>query len=279
MKIIKIAKLLYHYINYTDIYSLYDGFTSDDYFNTFRSMISLEDYPKVVFLARKIGLKKDPEKLLPKLNNLFIFCDIEFGDNENYIECENCEGSGEERCFENDGRGYTICNQCGGDGVIECDECGGGGETFDGEGICDKCYGQGELSCDYCDGDGSNNCDECNGRGESMCSYCDGSGDVESSEYVPYVVNQYVSYNQNLRTSLEQSIIRNEEYFHESQDISDFLIYTETTHATGDYTDQIDHKFINESYVNGFADIDVVSLKGGKLYVYDLTLPADKFLS
>lgn len=279
MKLIKIAKLLYHYINSTVLYSLYDGFTRDDYFNQFRSMVSLEDYPKIVFLAREIGLKKDPEKLLPKLNNLFIFCDIVFDDDETYIECEGCDGSGEERCYDCDGAGAIICDKCDGWGEVTCDKCDGNGETFDGEGICDKCDGSGEVTCDKCDGDGNYQCGKCDGYGGVTCGECGGNGEVETFEYVPYVINQYVSYNQNLKTSLEQSMIRNEEYFHESKDISDFLIYTETINATGDYTNQIDHKFINESYVNGIVDIDEVSLDGDKLCVYDLTLPADKFLS
>ena len=279
MKLIKIAKLLYHYINSTVLYSLYDGFTRDDYFNQFRSMVSLEDYPKIVFLAREIGLKKDPEKLLPKLNNLFIFCDIVFDDDETYIECEGCDGSGEERCYDCDGAGAIRCDKCDGYGEVTCDKCDGNGETFYGEGICDKCDGSGEERCYDCDGDGNYQCGKCDGYGGVTCGECEGNGEVETSEYVPYVINQYVSYNQNLKTSLEQSMIRNEEYFHESKDISDFLIYTETINATGDYTNQIDHKFINESYVNGIVDIDEVSLNHGNLCVYDLTLPADKFLS
>lgn len=46
----------------------------------------------------------------------------------NMVDCNMCDGKGEEDCSSCDGSGRRGCNYCGGSGEYDCDDCGGDGE-------------------------------------------------------------------------------------------------------------------------------------------------------
>jgi hypothetical protein len=89
-------------------------------------------------------------------------------DGDGYVECDNCDGRGNVECNNCEGRGEIECPECDGDGRQmgddeweDCESCNGKGETE-----CEYCNGGGENTCDYCNGDQQAQCDKCDGQGE-----------------------------------------------------------------------------------------------------------------
>jgi hypothetical protein len=78
---------------------------------------------------------------------------------EGSIECNKCIGNGTVNCETCNGDGrievdgedneYVECDYCYGSGEIGCDECGGSGNEY-----CENCDGRGTEDCSTCDGDG-----------------------------------------------------------------------------------------------------------------------------
>ena len=74
------------------------------------------------------------------------------------IECNKCIGNGTVNCETCNGDGrievdgedneYLDCDYCYGSGEIGCDECGGSGNEY-----CENCDGHGTEDCSTCDGD------------------------------------------------------------------------------------------------------------------------------
>lgn len=280
MKLISIAKLLYNRANDSNLFVLYDSFMKSKILEDIRNVMSPGDIVKTIFLAREIGEKRNPEELLPKLDNIFIFSIIEFGDNENWIECRKCNGHGEYRCDYCDD-GSISCDTCDESGVVECEECGGEGELVDGE-TCDGCDGSGEQSCQDCGGDGYVSCPECRGRGYVGCEECDGEGEVISSDYIEYTIYTYASINQNLLTTLEKNWIRNKPFLYAANDETSFIL-DETSAKAGDGdTESVKHEFMNETYLNGIENsLDTLRITGRqvpKIIDFTLNYPDNKFL-
>lgn len=95
----------------------------------------------------------------------------EMCDGNDWLECPQCEGSGE----------YQItCDECTrfrpAVGKITCTDCDGDGfKIEDGAEVkCSECDGGGEIDCRGCDGHGeiTEDCERCSGRGEIRCPEC-----------------------------------------------------------------------------------------------------------
>ena len=154
----------------------------------FKSMLTPVEVVKLVFITKKVLNNEDPRTIMSKLdNNLFLFSTVEFGDNTQEEECEECYG---------DGR-YD-CRNCDGEGEEDCPECDGDGEDSDGH-TCSECQGGGKVTCGECDGEGRIDCD-----------YCDSNGYVSTDEYVPYDLGGYISYDENLKNEIQSRIMRND---------------------------------------------------------------------
>jgi len=154
----------------------------------FKSILKPIDLIKLVFITKKISNNEDPTELISELDNIFIFSTVEFGDDNQDIDCEECMGDG---TYE--------CRNCDGGGEEDCEECGGSGEVGDEGDACDECQGGGKVTCSDCDGEG-----------QQECGYCDGQGHVPTNDYVPYDLSYYVSYDNQLKTTLEQKLLRND---------------------------------------------------------------------
>lgn len=86
--------------------------------------------------------------------------------NNGYVNCDECDGTGELNCDECDGHGTLTCETCYGSGIDpeseddeECWDCNGSGDR-----TCWKCNGNEITDCPECV-DGLVNCDECDGVG------------------------------------------------------------------------------------------------------------------
>lgn len=277
MKILQLANVLYRAAKTTDLFSLYNQFRSNSFLKPIYDRVDIEDIPKIVFLARDIGMNKDINKSLKKLDYLYIFSIIEFGDTSNDIDCPVCDGEGRNRCDECGGTGSVKCQTCRGGGEIDCSKCDGYSDYYNDDN-CRYCSGSGVESCPDCDGDGSFDCGECGGGGDFICFKCKGDGYIETDEFLPFTTYQYISYDENLKVSLEQSILRNEPYyFNENDDV--LIIYHKDIPAGAEYTDEINHKYEKESYVNGFGGLENLTYEKGLIRDYDLTIPNDKFFN
>ena len=92
-------------------------------------------------------------------------CEACFSNN-GYVNCDECDGTGELNCDECDGHGTLTCETCYGSGIDpeseddeECWDCNGSGDR-----TCWKCNGNEITDCPECI-DGLVNCEECDGVG------------------------------------------------------------------------------------------------------------------
>lgn len=277
MRLIKLAKFLYRNVGDSNTSTLYEQLFKDNIFEPLLRSVTPQEIIKIIFLASEIGNNGNPEELLTKLNNLYIFSIISFGDDENWIECESCFGNRVVECGDCSGRGYFDCEQCDG-GDVRCDTCDGYGKLEDGE-TCPDCDGEGNNKCEYCDGEGEYECEYCYGTGQNDCPDCGGEGEIETDEYVPYNIFLYASYDTNLRTSLERSMVRNVEFLTAPTSNKTFYIYIESVNAGDGDSGLIDHKYKNTDFVNGVDEIDnlVISKEGKKIKDFNLLLPDNRF--
>jgi hypothetical protein len=181
-----------------------------------------------VFVAVYFILNRQSQ--LPALEafliNLYVTT-IDLYEDTQYIEveCDECDGSGDEHCSSCDGDGRKECDTCDGDGNIECETCDGEGteectycdgkgtdtdteeddegndvevevecSSCDGRGTeyCRDCGGGGNFECPTCDGSGNFECEDCGGYGSHTCGYCDGNGQRESSDLKYIIRRSYV---------------------------------------------------------------------------------------
>ena len=83
-----------------------------------------------------------------------------------WVNCNECHGSGVKECYSCHGSGQKECRRCFGDGVIDkgtifSPDTNGRGHT------CPECGGRGNKKCTECYGKGNNgNCFRCEGRGQ-----------------------------------------------------------------------------------------------------------------
>lgn len=170
------------------------------------------DIIKVIYITYFILNRTiDTKEMENILNNLYVLTvDLYEDKNKIDIECDVCDGTGEEECSVCSGDGSVECSYCDGEGEIECYDCygektedcrccdGSGNETeeddegeeievscscCDGKGTedCRSCGGNGSFECEECGASGTERCGECDGRGEVACQYCY-DGYVDSSE-------------------------------------------------------------------------------------------------
>ncbi len=119
----------------------------------------------------------------------------ETDNNEKYISCDDCRGSGDVICSSCRGTGQQTCNTCGGDSVAKCTRCpkciwcdGNGVKTVNGtltlcshcssgKGDCSVCSNKRDIVCYNCVG-GTTVCSKCS-AGKRPCKSCDGTGKIE----------------------------------------------------------------------------------------------------
>lgn len=119
-------------------------------------------------------------KLADKLIDRLLFAEVFYHSDEDFIEeCDNCNGTGNQRC-----------ETCLGDGETDCGECDGSGEDAEGS-PCDECQGGGRVECYNCDGSGETNCDDCGGRGEL------------NTDNTVYYIETICTWNNKLKSALE----------------------------------------------------------------------------
>lgn len=192
----------------------------------FKSILKPIDLIKVVFLAKKELDGEDLTKIISELdNNIFIFSTVTFESNEQTIDCEVCLGDGS-----------VTCRVCQGSGEMDCDDCDGTGED-DEDDTCDYCQG-GEVKCIFCDGDGSRSCDNCDGQGYN-----------DTTEYVPYEFNYYVSYDESLKITLEQKLLRNNTEEPTLNSKKTFLLSIDSVGVNEGDSERIDNNWENSTHL------------------------------
>lgn len=277
MKLIKLAKFLYKNVGNSNTTVLYEQLFKDNIFEPLLKSVTPQEIIKIIFLASEIGNNGNPEALLSKLDRLYVFSIVKFEDDENWIECDTCGTDGVVECSDCYGRGYEDCDECDG-GNVTCDTCDGYGELEDGE-TCPECDGRGHNKCEYCDGEGEVECEYCYGTGQQDCPDCGGEGEIETDEYVPFEMILYVSYDDNLRTSLERSMVRNEEFLTAPTSNKTFHLDIVFRNAGDEDTDMIDHKYTKTEFVNSVDETDNLVIMNKRITNYDLLEVNPKFFS
>jgi hypothetical protein len=193
----------------------------------FASMLEPIDLIKLVFIAKKISEGEDPREIIPDLDtNLFLFSTVEFGDSNQQIDCEECMGDGS-----------SECTWCDGAGEVDCDECDGSGEDEEGN-SCDECQGGGKVECNNCDGEGT-----------QECGYCDGQGYNDTEDYVPYDLGYYVSYDENLKNTLQRKLLRNDTEDPEFNSKKTFLLAVNEVGVKDGDSESIDDNYANTTHL------------------------------
>ena len=196
----------------------------------FKSILKPIDLIKVVFLAKKELDGEDLTKIISELdNNIFIFSTVTFDSNEQTIDCEECLGDGS-----------VTCRTCQGSGEMDCVFCDGTGEAdeADEDDGCVFCDGGGETECTSCDGDGSKSCDNCDGKGYN-----------DTTEYVPYEFNYYVSYDESLKITLEQKLLRNNTEEPTLNSKKTFLLSIDSVGVNEGDSESIDNNWENSTHL------------------------------
>jgi hypothetical protein len=161
---------------------------------------------KIISLSKNLYLNiisfyEDDEEIVTECGN----CD------DGFIDCSDCDGTGNVDCRYCDGDGKVECDGCSGEGTEECRYCDGTGKETeteeddegdevevevdctvcggDGTENCRDCGGQGDFECSECLGKGRETCGTCDGGGNEICDWCDGSGEEHTGDY-RYIVNR-----------------------------------------------------------------------------------------
>lgn len=204
--------------------------TSQDHF--LQLLLSKVNYQvdkiKILYIVYYIlNMPFNEDEIKNIINNLYVLSvDLYEDKNRIDVECDECDGTGEQNCRECRGDGSVDCRYCDGDGNIECYDCygdgteecrccdGNGTETeeddegeeievscscCDGKGTedCRSCGGQGSFGCDECGSRGTQKCDECSGYGQVSCTYCYEGYQESSEEYYKVEKRSIVMYGTN----------------------------------------------------------------------------------
>jgi hypothetical protein len=248
MKLITFAKALKPFIKKDySLEAIYREICSNSSI-PFKSILKPIDLIKVVFLAKKYLDGEDLTKIISELdNNIFIFSTVTFDSNEQTIDCEVCLGDGS-----------VTCRNCQGSGEMNCDDCDGTGEN-DEDDACDYCQGGGEVECVFCDGDGSRSCDNCDGKGYN-----------DTTEYVPYEFNYYVSYDESLKITLEQKLLRNNTEEPGYNFKNTFLLSIDSVGVNEGDSESIDNNFENSTHL---LEIITENVSDDLIYGNDRIIP------
>jgi len=248
MKLITFAKALKPFIKKDySLEAIYREICSNSSI-PFKSILKPIDLIKVVFLAKKYLDGEDLTKIISELdNNIFIFSTVTFDSNEQTIDCEVCLGDGS-----------VTCRNCQGSGEMNCDDCDGTGEN-DEDDDCDYCQGGGEVECVFCDGDGSRSCDNCDGKGYN-----------DTTEYVPYEFNYYVSYDESLKITLEQKLLRNNTEEPGYNFKNTFLLSIDSVGVNEGDSESIDNNFENSTHL---LEIITENVSDDLIYGNDRIIP------
>lgn len=94
----------------------------------------------------------------------------------NILSCSTCRGMGKLNCSLCRKSGYVLCSRCT-NGYLRCSSCDGSRNERDYNNraiICRRCNGSGTEMCYNCNGSGKIVCSNCNGYGEITCNTCAG---------------------------------------------------------------------------------------------------------
>jgi len=233
--------------------SIYRTIMTNEHLNFINKMFNPNEIPVLVFVAYEILMGNDNPKIVGEIyNNLFLFNIIEFGDTQNDIDCNSCDGTGKQDC-----------DYCNGDGSIECNTCEGSGEDDEG------------YTCDTCDGDGIEECDDCDGNGTFFCDECGASGHITVYDRIPFTSTIYASYNTKLKQILESKLLRNEDMdnFNVGSDNSLLVLEINEIYVDDSRSEDINDVFANKSYIGNILERDEINLqKNGYYKVTDPSL-------
>lgn len=235
MKLIALAKALQPFIQKNvSLEGIYKEILTNKSL-PFTTMLKPIDLIKLVFITKKISNNEDPREMMTQLdNNLFVFSTVEFGSDNQTIDCEYCMGDGN---YE--------CTSCDGTGEVDCDECDGSGEDEEGD------------SCHECQGGGKVDCNNCSGEGNEECDYCNGNGYTDTDEYIPYDIGYYVSYDTQLKTTLEQNLLRNDTEDPEFTSKKTFLLSVDETGVNEGQSESIRSEFAETTQLLEISDEDI----------------------
>jgi len=257
MRLIAIAKSIQPFLkNSKDINAVYKTIIDNpnlDFIN--KILNSSVDFIILVFLAHKIskGESVNQSTISNIKNNLFLFNKIEFENENSQIECSDCGGDGNISCDECNGDGYFRCDECYGNGEVECPDCDGQGSDEE-DNTCENCGGSGKVDCSECYGEGTTDCSNCR-NGQEDCNNCNGNGEVDTDEYIPYNITIYASYRTQLKDEVNYQILRNNPIkFDDSYSDECLMIYRRDYGAGEGQSEEINHKFQDESYFDEIID-------------------------
>jgi hypothetical protein len=239
------------------------------------------DFITLCFLTYKIskGENVDTNVLDEIKKNLFLFNEIEFHDENSHMNCDVCDGNGSVDCDYCDGSGKEGCDECDGDGDVYCPECDGDGESEDGE-KCDECNGSGKVDCSHCGGEGNTDCNYCE-YGSQDCENCNGRGEIPTSDYIPYTVSVYASYNTTLKDKIIYKSNRNKKG--SVHDDNCLLVYRRDYVAGEGESGEINHIFQNNTYCDSIEDENIDSVLSTRAGTFnfrptELIFISDKFM-
>lgn len=258
---------------------IYRIIMTNNHLDFIKKLIQPDNLPILVLTTYQIAIGNDDEKIVGKIkNNLYAFNSFEFGDIENEVDCDYCDGAGETTCDYCEGNGTIECSDCGGEGEVDCEDCGGSGEDEE-ENKCNTCNGGGKEECPDCSGDGSVDCNNCS-NGNETCWECNATGSKTIVDKVPYTISIYVSYDLQQKDVLESYITQNKDVDGVEINHKTLTLISKEYSVTESETDEVDLKFANKTYIGEVIEIDESSItKRGrdKLIIYDLDNLLDKF--
>lgn len=252
--------------NPTEIYAILQG---DEIYRTIISYLTPHEYVILIFLLSNDNESIDLESFYGVISfNLFTFQTALVLEDDPYVDCDRCGGTGDYDCSECDGYGEIVCDECGGDGKVECSNCGGSGEINDEGETCDVCGGSGHVPCDHCQ-DGYNSCQYCGGSTKETCNDCDGSGEVQKPFNQKIEIRDYISYDKNFKERYEEetSIALNSDLDGKFYTSNMYLIIGEKEEINDDFLDDFnnDDFLLIETAKDNFRKNDF-----GKLTANDL---------
>jgi hypothetical protein len=168
--------------------------TQKDYFEA-KGPVLVIQLTFLIYSYKTTGSFELGEKMLN--DNEFLFLIWSSGENHKEI-CQSCYGNdGYINCEECDGTGEVNCHICDGVGEIDCEECNGSGIDSDNdEEECRDCNGAGKTTCYGCHGNETESCQNCI-DGLVTCDECDGSGEIETDSW-DYDIEIIMTWDKNL---------------------------------------------------------------------------------
>jgi hypothetical protein len=172
---------------------VYREILDNKFYEALSHVLKAKDLVIFSLLVPRFNMGSDIDEDYDRIEyNMFTIELVEIYNSNPDVKCPNCD-NGVVNCDMCDGTGEEDCDYCDGTGEEDCDYCDGSGVYEDGE-ECDMCEGSGRMTCGKCNGYGTSSCEYCGGDGEDKCLECSGSGTIESDTQSEVTYTDFVSW-------------------------------------------------------------------------------------